>query len=101
MKCIELGRAKFQNFSCTLSTLGFLTLKPAAFEDVYLPPVASEASEGRMLNSNQLQNVKQLLNTKQKKLTIKLHLLIFYGQQKKFWTAAHLKCMHFKNLWRQ
>ena len=34
--------------------LGSVTLKPAAFEYVYLPPVASEASEGRILNTNQL-----------------------------------------------
>ena len=53
----------FQNYSCTPPTLGSLTLKPAAFPDVYLPSVASER---RILNTNDLQNFEHLLNTNQK-----------------------------------
>ena len=44
----------------------FLILKPAALEDVHLHPVASEASGVRILNTNQLHNIKQLLKTNQK-----------------------------------
>ena len=43
----------------------FPTLKPAAFEDVYLHPVASKASGGRILNTNQLHNKEQVVNTNQ------------------------------------
>ena len=47
------------------SRLGSITLKPAAFEDVYLPPVAIKASGGRILNTNQLHNKEQVVNTNQ------------------------------------
>ena len=43
----------------------FSILKPAAFEDVYLPPVESEAIGGRILNINKLHNIEQLVNTNQ------------------------------------
>ena len=36
------------------SSLGSLTLKPAAVRDLYLIPVVSEASRGRILNTNQI-----------------------------------------------
>ena len=40
-----------------------LPLKLAAIEDIYLPPVVNEANKGRILNTNQLHNVEQRLNT--------------------------------------
>ena len=43
----------------------FSNLKPAAFEDVYLPPVESEAIGGRILNINKLHNIEKLVNTNQ------------------------------------
>ena len=46
--------------------LGFVTLQPVAFDNIYLPPVAKEASRERILNTNELYNIKQLLNTYQK-----------------------------------
>ena len=49
------------------SGLGSLTLKPAAFKDLYLPPVVSEASTGGILNTNHLHILKQLLNIDQEK----------------------------------
>ena len=56
---------KIQIYFCSPPRLGSLTLKPAAFEDVYLHPVASKASGGRILNTNQLHNIEQLLDTNQ------------------------------------
>ena len=38
------------------------SLKPAALEHIYLTPVASEVSRGRMLNTKQLINTNELLN---------------------------------------
>ena len=61
-----LRLAKVQNYFCSPSRLGSLTLKPAAFEDGYLSPVSSEASEGRIPNTNQLHNIEQNRNTNQK-----------------------------------
>ena len=52
-------------FSFFPSRLGSLTLKQVCFEDVYLPPVASEASGGCILNTKQLHYLEQLLNTNQ------------------------------------
>ena len=53
--------------------LGSVALKPAASDDVYLPPVASD---GRILSTNQLQNAKQLLNTNQKLFFVRKQLLL-------------------------
>ena len=65
LKWMFLRLTKIQIYFCSLSRLGSLTLKPATFEDIYHRSVASEASGGRMLNTNQLRNIEQLLNTNQ------------------------------------
>ena len=57
--------AKIQIYFCSSPRLGSQTIKPPAFEDVYLHPVASKASGGRILNNNQLHNIEQLLNNNQ------------------------------------
>ena len=61
-KYMYIKLAKIQIYFCSPPRLGSPTLKPAAFEDVYLHPVASKASGGRILNTNQLHNIEQLLN---------------------------------------
>ena len=43
--------------------LSSVTLKPAAFEDVYIPSVTNKASGGHILNTDQLPNFEQYLNT--------------------------------------
>ena len=65
LKYMFLNLVKIQNYFCLLSKLGSQTLKPVAFEDAYLHPVASRASEGRILNTKQLHNIEQLLITNQ------------------------------------
>ena len=65
LKYMYLWWAKVQKFSSTASKLGSLTLKPSALKDVYFLPVASESIEGRILCTNQLQNIDQLINTNQ------------------------------------
>ena len=52
LKFMYLKMAKIQNYFSCPSRLGSLTPKPAAFEDAYLPPVASKVSGGRILNTN-------------------------------------------------
>ena len=59
----RLKWAKIQNSFWLLLRLVSFTLKPATFEDVYLPPVANEASGGRTLNNNQLYKIEQLFYT--------------------------------------
>ena len=61
-----LGWSIVQTYFCSSSRLGSLTPKQAVFEVVKHPPVASEMSEGRILNNKQLQNNEQLLNTIQR-----------------------------------
>ena len=63
--------------------MGSLTLKPAAFKDLYLPPVASEASGVLIHNTNQLHNTnKKLLNTNQQLFPVKKKeiILIFFSK---------------------
>ena len=76
-----------------------MNLKPVAFEDVYISPISSEASGGRIINTNQLHNIGQLMNTNQQLFLLreKLYFLIFDGQQKKFSKNAFLKYMYYKN----
>ena len=64
-KYMYIKLAKIQIYFCSPPSLGSPTLKPAAFEDVYLHPVASKASGGRILNTNHLHNIEQLLNANQ------------------------------------
>ena len=56
---------KTQNYICSPSTLGSLTPKQAALKEVYLPPVSSEANAGRILKTNELQQIEQPLNSNQ------------------------------------
>ena len=55
--------------------MGSLNLKTAVFEGVYLSPVSSEASGGRILNTYQLHNYEQLMNINQQLFLLrdKLH----------------------------
>ena len=79
--------------------LGSSNLNTAAFEDVYISPVSSEASGGCILNANQLHNIEQLMNINQQLFLLrnKLHFLISDGQEKKFSINAFLKYMYYKN----
>ena len=65
MKYMYLKAAKIHNYFCSPSRLGSIALEPAAFADAYFPPVASKASGGNILNTNQLHNIEQLLITNQ------------------------------------
>ena len=58
-----------------------------------------EASGGRILNTNQLTNIEQLININQQLflLRIKLHFFNFRWEQKKFSINAFLKYMYHKN----
>ena len=79
--------------------LGSLTLKLGTYEYSYLHPVASKASGGRILNTNQLNIIEQLFNTNQQIFLKKKTPFIYCdGQQKKFWITTHLKYMYFKNI---
>jgi len=77
----------------------FIKPKTAAFEDVYISPVSSEASVGRILNTNQLHNIERLMNLNRQLFLLrkKLHFLICDGQQEKFSINAFLKYMYYKN----
>ena len=74
--------SKYSDLFCSSPRQGSLTLKPAAFEDCYLHPVASKASGDRILNTNQLHNIEQLLNNNQQ--TFLKNITPF----KNFWLAA-------------
>ena len=52
LKYMYLKLAQIQINFCSPPRQGSLTLKSAAFEDVYLRPVASKASGGRILKTN-------------------------------------------------
>ena len=70
-----LRQAKIQKNFCSPSRLGYLTLKPATFEDVYQPLVANEASRGHILNTNQLHNNLQSLNINRPLFIVKKNLI--------------------------
>ena len=71
LRSMYLKLAKIENYFFSTSRLGSLTLRPAACKDAYLHPIASKASGGRILNTNQFHNIEQILNTNQplKKIT--------------------------------
>ena len=63
LKYIYSKLTEILNYFCSPSSPGTLTLKPASFEVVYLDPVAINVSGERILITNQLLNIEQLLNT--------------------------------------
>ena len=98
-----LVSAKVQNYFCSSSRLGSLTLKPSAFEVVYLFPVASEASGGRIPNSNQLHNIAPFLNTNQQLfLCYKVTPLVSYRWATEKILSYRLSWIHvFQKLWQE